>query len=177
MPTATQVWRPKIAPKAIPFVLGLAFAALLFTLFSLDLWHHWVPYRPHKPSSLDKLLPLLLPLAPLLAPIALRWLRERRTRSWPWTQSAIERASIRSYDQRQGTSYRLTVGYSYSVNGDKYGGVYVENFGSESEACGVLDSLKSFPPPVRYKPDDPFTSAMYPYRDAALAVRSDVQLT
>lgn len=52
--------------------------------------------------------------------------------------------------------------YSYSVNGERYGGVYVEAFGEESEAQAVKKSLTSSPPPVRYQPGDPFKSVMDP---------------
>jgi hypothetical protein len=67
--------------------------------------------------------------------------------------------------------YQLTVGYSYSVNGETYGGAYTECFGSEAEAQGVLKSLRELPPPARYKPGDPSESVMDPYRDAALGLQ------
>lgn len=66
----------------------------------------------------------------------------------------------------------MTVAYAYSVNGEKYGGVYTEGFGAESDARAVMNSLQSFPPPVRYKPHDPIESTMDPYRDACLTVGS-----
>jgi hypothetical protein len=102
-----------------------------------------------------------------------RWLRRRRSRSWPWAETMIEGSSIKKVPRRGGSSYLLTVAYSYSVNGERYGGVYVEAFGEESEARAVRDSLTSFPPPVRYQPGDPFRSVMDPYRDAHLTVSPD----
>ena len=67
--------------------------------------------------------------------------------------------------------YELTAGYSYAVNGEKYGGAYTECFRIESEAHAVLKSLQELPPPVRYKPGDLSESVMDPYRDAALGLR------
>ena len=82
-----------------------------------------------------------------------------------------ESGSVRIVVGGRNRVYQLTVGYSYSVNGEKYGGFYTENFASEGEAQGVLKSLQDLPPPARYKPSDPSESVMDPYRDSALALR------
>ena len=170
MPPATQSWRLSES-KAIPYALGVALAGILFALFGLDLWHHWVPYSPSKPPSfVAKFIFLFVWLAAAFAPSGVRWLRRRRSISWPWAESTVESSSIRSVPGRRGSSYLLTIAYSYSVNGETYGGVYTEVFDGEPEAQAVRDSLTSFPPPVRYQPGDPFRSLMDPYRDAHLTV-------
>jgi hypothetical protein len=177
MPSATQSSR-LIDSKAIPYALGAALAGTLFALFGLDLWHPWVPYSPHKPPSfVAKFIPWFVWLAAAFASMAaafastgLQWLRQRRSRSWPWAASTIEHSSIGTAPTGEGSSYLLTVAYSYSVNGERYGGVYAEAFDGEPEAQAVRNSLKSFPPPVRYQPGDPFKSLMDPYRDAHLTV-------
>lgn len=122
MPPATQSWRLSDS-KAIPYAFGVAFAGILFALFGLDLWHHWVPYSPNKPPSFAaKLIPMFVWLAAVFASTGVRWLRRRRSRSWPRAQSTIERSSIETVPRRERRSYLLTVAYSYSVNGETYGG-------------------------------------------------------
>jgi len=69
-----------------------------------------------------------------------------------------------------GWVYVLRAPYSYSVNGERYGGNYTATFKSLFVAECVLKSLRELPPSARYKPGDPSQSAMEPYRDAALAV-------
>jgi hypothetical protein len=102
---------------------------------------------------------LLAPLILRIAGVSLQSLRQRGSQSWPWSSRGRSRV------------YQLTVGYSYSVNGETYGGAYTECFGSEAEAQGVLKSLRELPPPARYKPGDPSESVMDPYRDAALGLQ------
>ena len=170
MPSAGQSWQLS-GSKAIPFALGAALAGILFALFGLDLWHHWVPYSPNKPPSfVAKFIFLSVWLAAAFASSGVRWLRRRRSRSWPWAASTIEGNSVRSVPTRRGSSCLLTIAYSYSVNGERYGGVYSEVFDGEAEAQAVRNSVTSFPPPVRYQPGDPFKSLMDPYRDAHLTV-------
>ncbi|MGC9945290.1 MAG: DUF3592 domain-containing protein [Bryobacteraceae bacterium] len=97
-------------------------------------------------------------------------LRRRRSQSWPWAKTTIESGSVEPVSQGRSRVYRLTLGYSYAVNGDEYGGAYTESFRSEHEAQSVLKSLQELPPPARYKPGDPSESVMDPYRDAALGL-------
>lgn len=145
----------------------------VFLFFGWDLAHHYVPYSPHTPaSSLFRLLPLLL----WLATVALRlggvgWLRQRQSRSWPYAPATIENGSVDVVTRNGRWAYLLKASYSYSVDGETYGGNYTELFGTASEAEGVLKSLRELPPPTRYKPGDPSECAMDPYRDAALAVK------
>jgi hypothetical protein len=165
---STTITRLKLTSSAIPFVAGIALATLLFILFGLDLLHHWVPYEPNKsPSSLGKLLPLFVWLAVVVAAAGVRWLRARRSRSWPGAQARIETGSVQSFSEGHGTFYRLTVGYWYSVKGERYGGVYVERFNRESDAQAMLRSLRDLPPLARYKPDDPSESVLTPRGNAA----------
>jgi hypothetical protein len=109
MPSAGQSWQLS-GSKAIPFALGAALAGLLFALFGLDLWHHWVPYSPNKPPSfVAKFILLFVWLAATFASNGVRWLRQRRSRSWPRAESTIERSSIETAARRGGSSYLLTV--------------------------------------------------------------------
>jgi hypothetical protein len=57
-------------------------------------------------------------------------------------------------------SYHLSVGYSYMVNGETYGGVHSELLDTEPEAESLLANLRASPPLVRYKLDDPMESEM-----------------
>ncbi len=138
-----------------------------FAILSWDFSHDWYSYSPGRPRSLMAFVSIQLAL---LAPLGLRWLRKRRSGSWPWAQTTIEGGSVQLVAGSRSRVYLLTVAYSYFVNGEKYGGRYQESFSSESEARGVLESLKEMPPPARYKPADPSESVMAPYRDATLAV-------
>jgi len=99
-------------------------------------------------------------------------LRRRMSGSWPWAPSRIESGSVERVTRGRAQVYELTVRYSYSVDGQEYGGTYAESFARESEAQSLLQSLRELPPPARYKPGNPSRSAMDPYRDAALAVTS-----
>ena len=161
-PSVTKI---KLTPSAMPFMVGIALAALFFVLFGLDLAHHWVPHRPNKsPSQLGKFLPVLVWLALVAAAAGAPWLRERRSRSWPRSQARIETGSIQPFSGRGGTFYVLTAGYWYAVNGERYGGVYVERFDRESDAQAMLNTLRDLPPAVRYRPEDPADSVLNPYR-------------
>ena len=158
------------ASKAIPFVIGAALAIGAFAFLGWDFGHHWSSYSPGRPRSLVGPLIFLVIYLGALAPIGARWLRLRRSGSWPWAAATIESGSVALVAQGRGSAYLLTVAYSYAVNGEEYGGLYQESFSSESDARGVLESLKAMPPPARYKPADPSESVMDPYRDATLAV-------
>jgi hypothetical protein len=106
------------------------------------------------------------------AGVNLQSLRQRGSQAWPWARATIEGGSVELVVRGRSRRYELMVSYSYSVNGDKYGGTYTESFGSEPEAQSALKSLQDLPPPARYKSNDPSKSVMDPYRDAALAVTS-----
>ena len=58
----------------------------------------------------------------------------------------------------------LRVDYWYVVNGERYGGVYVERFDRESAAQAMLNSLRDLTPAVRYKPKDHADSLLDPYQ-------------
>jgi hypothetical protein len=159
------------ALRAFPFLLGAAIAGALFGVFGWDLAHHWDPASRNRSHPWVGLLVVLIWMAPL-APVGIRWLQRRRSQSWPWAETTIEGGSVALVPQGRGRVYRLTVIYSYSVGSEEYGGIYTESCGSESEAQGLLKSLRGWPPPARYKASDPSNSVMDPYRDAALAVKS-----
>jgi hypothetical protein len=151
--------------RTAPFVVGIAFATLIFILFGLDLAHHWVPYRPNKtPSPFVKWFPLLVWLTALAATIGMPWLRKRLSRSWPRSLARIETGSIASFSKKSGTFYVLTVGYWFAVDGQRYGGVHAVRLGSESDAEAMLNSLKQAPAVVRYKSSDPTNSLLTPDR-------------
>ena len=98
-------------------------------------------------------------------------LRRRASQSWPWAKTTIVGGSVEQVRRRRGRpEYDLTVGYSYSVNGETFGGAYTERFDSEFEAQGMLKSLQELPPPARYKLGRPSHSVMDPYRDSALGL-------
>jgi hypothetical protein len=142
----------------------------LFAFLAYDLAHHQAPYAPDKPRfHVDRLLMPVLWLAAGFGPWLIRSLRRRTTQSWPLTKSRIESASITMAPGRGGDIYLLTVGYSYAVNGETYGGVYTERFSTGSEAQAVLRSMRDVPPPKRYNPDDLLESVMDPYNDAVLS--------
>jgi hypothetical protein len=157
--------------RATPFLFGSVLAAGVFCFFAWDLAHHHAAYSPQAPhSSLTRFLPLIVYLAAFVAS-GLGRLHQRRSRSWPFTPATIESGSVDMVTRDGRWAYLLKASYSYSVDGERYGGNYTELFSTASEAEGVLESLREMPPPVRYKPGDPSESAMEPYRDAVLAVR------
>jgi hypothetical protein len=124
------------------------------------------------------IVPILLVLVGLatflLRPGGLRRLAFGRWDSqyWPWAKTSIGNGLVDaiSEGERGGSMYKLTVPYSYSVNGKEYAGEYTEGFATESEAQDLLKSLQELPSPARYKPADPSVSVMDPYRDVALGV-------
>jgi hypothetical protein len=66
-----------------------------------------------------------------VAGVRLQSLRQRRSRSWPWAKTTIEGGSVELVSQEHNRVYRLTASYSYSVNGETYGGAYTECFRSD----------------------------------------------
>jgi hypothetical protein len=92
--------------------------------------------------------------------------RQRRTATWPWVKISLDSGEI----EFLGRSWELAVEYSYTVEGQRYAGTYTSSFASESEAAGLLKSLRELPPPVRYQPGRPEISVLEPYRDAALGL-------
>jgi hypothetical protein len=119
--------------------------------------------------------PIILGVITLLSVVYFLWgipaqfVRKHLSANWPWTTSSIHEHSISELSSRGASAYKLTVSYSYSVEGVTYTGTYSEICDSQSAAEGCLRSLKDLPPPVRYKPGKPQVSAMDPYRDAGLA--------
>jgi hypothetical protein len=58
-----------------------------------------------------------------------RWV----SRSWPWAKTTIGYGCVDVVSQgRGGPVYELTVSYSYSVDGQEYGGDYTERFQIEA---------------------------------------------
>ena len=169
-PEKRSVWAGR-ALRALPFLVGVALAGALFAVFVWDLKHHGDGPRYRSRSDPWVALPVLAVWLSVLIPAGITWWRRRRSQSWPWAQTTIEGGSVIPVAQGRSRAYRLTVAYSYSVNGEEYGGDYTESFARESEAQGILKSLRDLPPPARYKPGDPSKSMMDPYRDAALAIQ------
>ena len=101
-----------------------------------------------------------------LAPVRIQWLQRWRSRHWPWARTTIDGGAIEHF-ARQGR-FRPTVVYSYSVDGEAYGGVYTEAFTRKFAARDMLKSVRELPPPARYNANNPAESAMDPYRDATL---------
>jgi hypothetical protein len=154
-----------------PFALGIVATVFVFTFFGWDLAHHWYsgpPRRRHTEVGILQQMSVVCLWLALLLPSGVRWLRTRWSRSWPLIQSKIQGGSVSQRSDGRRRDYVLTVPYAYSVSGERFGGVYVEVFASESEAQSLLKSLQDWPPPVRYKPGDPSKSVMEPYRDAML---------
>ena len=118
-------------------------------------------YSPvRRPRDVVKLAPFVVWLAMALALRGPQWLRRMRSQSWPSAPVTIEKSSIDlRYD---GNSPRclLTVSYSYSVNGERYGGVYTLRFDREEQAEAVLRRMQCSPVFARYNPTDPFASTL-----------------
>jgi len=65
----------------------------------------------------------------------LQWLRQRSSEAWRWAKTNIEDGSVTVIPGgRSGSVYRVSVGYSYAVNGEKHGGAYSEDFRRQSDA-------------------------------------------
>jgi len=97
--------------------------------------------------------------------------RERRTAAWPWAKITLDSGEIEHPgDSERGYTWELEVGYSYTIEGQRYSGTYTASFASESEAADLLKSLRELPPPARYQPGRPEISVLEPYRDAALGL-------
>ena len=114
----------------------------------------------------------------LLRPGGLRRLRRLvfgrwDSQYWPWAKTTILDGYVDAITGGEGgTEHKLTVSYSYSVDGVEYSGEFTALFGNKEEAQDLLKSIRELPPPARYKPADPSVSVMDPYRDAALGVTS-----
>jgi hypothetical protein len=108
---------------------------------------------------------------PILAYALIQRQRERRTAAWPWAKITMDSGEIEHPgDSERGYTWELEVGYSYTVEGQRYFGTYTASFASESEAADLLNSLRELPPPARYQPGRPEISVLEPYRDAALGL-------
>ena len=111
----------------------------------------------------------------LLRPGGLRRLLFGRWDSqfWPWAKTTIGDGWVDATSGSEGgTEYKLTVSYSYSVDGVEYSGEFTALFGNKEEAQDLLKSIRELPPPARYRSAEPWVSAMDPYRDVALGVTS-----
>ena len=143
------------------FLIGGAMAAALFVFFGWDLAHHYTAYSPDRHGFPWAKIIFLVPWAVVLAMYGSRWLRKQQAASWPSAASRIESGSVGAIPRRGGRcSYLLSIAYSYTVDGETYGGVHSEILDTESDAQSVLASLKALPPLVRYKPEDPMESEM-----------------
>ena len=89
------------------------------------------------------------------------WWRGRDSRHWPLADALIEGGEV-AIEPR---SFRLIVHYSYQVGARRHTGEYEKLFLTEKDARGLLESLRSLPPVIRYDPAEPSTSVMDPYRD------------
>ena len=153
--------RFRLTSRVIPFVVGIALAALLFIFFGFDLAHHWAPYSPDKsPFDSGTLVPVLISLAVIVAAAGPRLVREVRSTSWPCAPAAIETSSIQSFSRKHRRFYVLTVGYWYLVNGERYGGVWTQRFNRKSDAEGALSGLEALSGVARYNPVDPSESVL-----------------
>ena len=102
-----------------------------------------------------------------------RLLGRRDSQPWAWAKTTVGYGYVdRISEGEGGTAHKLTVSYSYAVDGKDYVGDYTECFATEQEAQDLLKRLRELPPPARYKPGDPSVSVMDPYRDAAQGVTS-----
>src|ERR1035441_6523263 len=78
--------------------------------------------------------------------LGVQWVRNRRSAKWPWAPAAIENGDIAVMTSgKYGTTFELTVSYSYQVAGENYSGTYREICGTREAAEGCLKSLRDLP--------------------------------
>jgi len=62
------------------------------------------------------------------------WLRLSRSRNWPLTSATIEGGEIAIFKGKYGTTFTVTLSYSYHVDGQYYSGYHIQDFDSEPDA-------------------------------------------
>jgi hypothetical protein len=93
------------------------------------------------------------------------WLRQR-SHSWPEMPGRIEQVRVKTLDVRERLvdrhrPFAAIIEFSYSVNGEYYGGILQKRFILESQAerCAARYEIGQ-PVVVRYKPKSPEISVM-----------------
>ena len=88
-----------------------------------------------------------------------QWIR--RSASEEWKLVACDHVEGKA-EARGKFKCRLNAGYSFEVDGHRYGGTYVSDFTTLDQAEEHLRYLKSKPMPVRYNPADPWQNRFNP---------------
>ena len=107
------------------------------------------------------------------------WQRMRRrvAESWPLVSAKIESTAIRQPKWSTSGSHGLVaeLGYSYSVTGRYYSGIFAKNFATEQEAAEFLRDLQGKATFARYDPERPERSMLLPQDvETLLTTRSAV---
>ncbi len=113
-----------------------------------------------RPSVGWVLLCLVILDAPCIALLA-RYGKRTVQRSWLAFEAHLESGDI-VYIRGRGSTYRLGITYSYSMNGSTYGGYYQQTFEAEEEAQHLLANLKQFGLRIRVHPRRPDRSVFDP---------------
>jgi Protein of unknown function (DUF3592) len=90
-----------------------------------------------------------------------RWLRRRRAAGWPIADGRIESIEVRKPNFLLTTKrgyYVAQLGYSYSVAGSTYSGLYKREFPTQPAADDFVRDLKGKAVAVRYSPSKPSQS-------------------
>jgi hypothetical protein len=92
------------------------------------------------------------------------WIRSIRGASWPAVEGRVETVGVNAFaEQAVGE-----VGYSYLVEGVRYSGYFSRQFADEQDAWSYVSPLKGQSVFVRYKSDNPDTSALRPGEQSAV---------
>ncbi len=93
---------------------------------------------------------------------AWRWFQRRRAASWPSASGRVESVVVTGPGHFKGRSpvHTADIAYSYSVEGQYYGGCEKREFRSEQEASEFVRDLHGKPVSIQYNPNKHSTSAL-----------------
>lgn len=87
-----------------------------------------------------------------------RWVLVRRTESWPEAEGVVVTVDV---CDKNAEGALANVGYSYSVNGEAYGGNVKRQFMNLQRAWEFANGCKDMKILVHYKPDHPEKSVVW----------------
>jgi hypothetical protein len=90
------------------------------------------------------------------------WLRLSRSRNWPLTSATIEGGERAIFKGKYGTTFTVTLSYSYHVDGQYYSGYHIQDFNSEPDAESYIETLKGRAADIGYDPQKPEVSVLRP---------------
>jgi Protein of unknown function (DUF3592) len=87
-------------------------------------------------------------------------LRSPAAESWPMTEGTLQSGRLKPFSSKRKTYWFVEVSYSYSVDGQYYGGYFEREVADEQEGVTYLRQVEGTKISVRYRPDKRETSTV-----------------